>query len=82
MAKRITERERLLSYALKATDEQLREAIETLQTVLKSRAPKEKERKKKVGTTSTAAPISISGTIGAKDVAETQRRIAEAAAAG
>lgn len=45
MARKITERERLLSYALKATDEQLKEAIETLRVVLNSRVPKERKQK-------------------------------------
>lgn len=45
MARKITERERLLTYALKATDEQLKEAIETLRVVLNSRTPKERKQK-------------------------------------
>lgn len=48
MARKQSEREKLLSYALKANDDQLKEAIETLKVVLKSRSqPKERKKKEK-----------------------------------
>ena len=50
MPKRITDRERIISFAMNATAEQIQDMIDTLKAIANSRFPKVAKTRKKAGT--------------------------------
>lgn len=47
MARKITERERLLTFAMTVTEQELREALETIKVILATRFGGKKERRRR-----------------------------------
>lgn len=62
MAKKITDRQRLLTYAMTANEDQITEALETFRAALAARFPKDRKKRSRKASPQSDAQPTLPGT--------------------